>query len=321
MITTTNADQHDQAPTSQAPRQRRAWPVLLLALPAFVAIWSGWVELGRLTGFGPVSPLPGIWDSARIDTAITLPIGVETYAAYALHVWLAEQVSDRARRFARVSAIGSLILGAGGQVAYHLMAAAGVERAPWQITALVACLPVAVLGMGAALAHLVAEPIDQGDPDEIAEHDRGVAEHLDYLDRMDALRASGADAEAWTRSAVIMNALREHDQNGPDAIADAGHLDIVPSNIDQAPDTVRPAPVDQARSTARTTGRTSGRSNAEKARALREKHPDWTVARIAERVGVTERTARRYFTATPAALIEAAPPELAGPAASGDLAA
>ncbi len=44
----------------QEDKSRRAWPVLLLALPAFVAIWSGWVELGRLTGFGPVSPLPGI---------------------------------------------------------------------------------------------------------------------------------------------------------------------------------------------------------------------------------------------------------------------
>ncbi len=100
---------------TEAPR--RAWPVLLLALPAFVAIWSGWVELGRLTGFGPVSPLPGIWDELTIDTAITLPIGVETYAAYAMYVWLALDVSERAQRFARVSAIGSLVLGAGGQVA------------------------------------------------------------------------------------------------------------------------------------------------------------------------------------------------------------
>jgi cytochrome bd-type quinol oxidase subunit 2 len=108
-----------------------------------------------LTGFGVVHPLPGIWDAARLDTAITLPIGVETYAAYALRVWLSGQVPARARRFAKRSAIGSLALGALGQVAYHLMAAAGVTAAPWWITTLVACLPVAVLGMGAALAHLI----------------------------------------------------------------------------------------------------------------------------------------------------------------------
>ena len=35
-----------------------------------------------------VHPLPGIGDGFTINTAITLPIGVETYAAYALRVWL-----------------------------------------------------------------------------------------------------------------------------------------------------------------------------------------------------------------------------------------
>ncbi len=143
---------------SGSARRVAAWPVILLALPALVAVWSGWVGLGRMTGFGMVDLLPGIvkpgsW--ATIDSAITLPVGVETYAAYALYVWLSGRVPDRARRFARVSAVASLGVGALGQIAYHLLAAAGVTAAPWQITTAVACLPVAVLGMGAALAHLV----------------------------------------------------------------------------------------------------------------------------------------------------------------------
>jgi len=79
----------------------------------------------------------------------------ETYAAYALWVWLSARVTGTARRFAKWSAIASLVVGAAGQVAYHLMAATGIDVAPWWITTLVACLPVAVLGMGAALAHLV----------------------------------------------------------------------------------------------------------------------------------------------------------------------
>jgi hypothetical protein len=133
----------------------RSWPVLLLALPAFVAVWSGWVGLGELTGFGVVHPLPGIADGFTINSAITLPIGVETYAAFALRVWLSGRVPAKARRFAKVSALAALGLGALGQVAYHLLEAAGVTRAPWQITTVVACLPVAVLGMGAALAHLI----------------------------------------------------------------------------------------------------------------------------------------------------------------------
>jgi hypothetical protein len=46
------------------------------------------------------------------------------------------------------------VLGAAGQVAYHLMTARHLTAAPWPITTAVACLPVIVLGCGAALAHL-----------------------------------------------------------------------------------------------------------------------------------------------------------------------
>jgi len=143
-----------------APGQGRRWQVLslvLLSLPAFVAIWGGWVGLGRMTGFGDVELLPGIVDGWVIDSAITLPIGVEAYAAFALRVWLSPGTSGGglARRFAMWSAFGALALGMAGQIAYHLMSAAGITVAPWQITTLVACLPVAVLGSGAALAHLM----------------------------------------------------------------------------------------------------------------------------------------------------------------------
>jgi len=130
------------------------WPVALLSLPAMVAIWSGWVSLGGLAGFGPVHPLPGIADDVSINSAITLPIGMETYAAYALWVWLSGRAPRPARRFARWSALVALGVGAAGQTAYHLMVAAGMTAAPWWITTAVSCLPVAVLGMGAALAHL-----------------------------------------------------------------------------------------------------------------------------------------------------------------------
>ena len=69
----------------------------------------------------------------HLDTAITLPVGVEAYAAYALRAWLAREqaISDRTRRFAKWSAIFSFALGMAGQVAYHLMAQAGMARAPW----------------------------------------------------------------------------------------------------------------------------------------------------------------------------------------------
>ncbi|QIS09905.1 hypothetical protein [Nocardia arthritidis] len=137
-------------------RPIRIWPVLLIALPAAVAVWSGWVGLGDLTGFGVIHPLPGIWDSARLNSAITLPIGVEAYASYALYVWLSGRIrTAKTVNYAKWSALGSLVLGAAGQIAYHLMQAAGTPTAPWPITTLVACLPVVVLGMGAALTHML----------------------------------------------------------------------------------------------------------------------------------------------------------------------
>ncbi|WP_327088517.1 hypothetical protein OIE66_40415 [Nonomuraea sp. NBC_01738] len=138
----------------------------MLALPAGVATWSGWVGLGQKTGFGVVTPLPGIADGFQINTAVVLPVGVEAYAAYALGAWLthSRRVSTSTRRFARWSAIGSLILGALGQVAFHLLEVYGAGRTPWQVTTAVSVLPVLVLGMGAALGHMLAR--DAAVPEE-----------------------------------------------------------------------------------------------------------------------------------------------------------
>ncbi len=89
-------------------------------------------------------------------------VGVEAYAGYALRAWLARDrsISDQTRRFARWSAICSFALGMAGQVAYHLMAQAGMARAPWPITTIVSCLPVLVLAMGTALAHMLRADAD-----------------------------------------------------------------------------------------------------------------------------------------------------------------
>ena len=158
----------DRSPATAKPgRTVRSWPLLVLAAPAAAEVWSGWVGIAQMTGFGLVRPLPGIWPSLRLDTAITLPIGVEAYAAYALRAWLARDrtISARTCRFAKWSAI-CFALGMAGQVACHLMAQAGTLRAPWAITTVVSCLPVLVLGMGTALAHMLradAEAMDAPD--------------------------------------------------------------------------------------------------------------------------------------------------------------
>jgi cytochrome bd-type quinol oxidase subunit 2 len=137
-------------------KTHKPWPLLIIGLAAAVAVWSGWVGLGQLAGFGVIHPLPGIWDDLQINTAVVLPLSVEAYAAYALRVWLAtETANERTQRFAKRSAIASMIIGAVAQVAYHLMSAAGYTHAPWPVVTLVATVPVVVLGLASALAKLV----------------------------------------------------------------------------------------------------------------------------------------------------------------------
>jgi hypothetical protein len=137
---------------------------VVIGAPAAVAVWSGWVGLGALCGFGVIHPLPGIWPSARLNTAITLPVGVEAYGAYALGAWLVPGVPELAKRFARRSAIGALAIGTTGQVSYHLLAAAHASRAPWPVVVLVSCLPVVTLGLATGLTHLLRASGPPSDP-------------------------------------------------------------------------------------------------------------------------------------------------------------
>jgi hypothetical protein len=171
----------------------RSWPLLVLAAPAAAEVWSGWIGIAQKTGFGLVSPLPGIWPSLHLDTTITLPVGVEAYAAYALRAWLASDraVSPRTRRFAKRSAIFSFALGMAGQVTYHLLAQAGAARAPWTITTIVSCLPVLVLAMGTALAHMLRADAAAIDPPDL--RPGGPAMPLPSTDRTrpDQVQAAG----------------------------------------------------------------------------------------------------------------------------------
>jgi hypothetical protein len=240
------------------------WPLLLLAMPAFVAVWAGWVGLGTMTGFGEINPLPGT--PARdwtVDTAITLPIGAETYAAYALYVWLSGRAATTAARFAKWSAIGSLLLGAAGQTTYHLMSAAKVTHAPWQITAVVSCLPVAVLGMGAALAHLVREDTPAPVPSS---------------------PSAGPSADA------VPVASSPTTEATP----------VAPTAETQAAPTERPR---RTATRPAGTGKTSaGTDTAARVARLRVKRPDITQAEAARELKVAERTVRRYWpTTTPTA--------------------
>jgi len=166
---------------------------------------------------------------------------VEAYAAYALRAWLDGEraVSPRARRFAKWSALLSLALGMAGQVAYHLLAGAGVTRAPWAITTIVSCLPVLVLAMGSTLAHLLRD-------DALAAQAAGDREN----------RPPGCWSTSWSPEDQI--------RPEPDQVAAAG------PGVPDPPMAARRSSARDRRAVVRTTGqdRRAEPSSAEQARLL-----------------------------------------------------
>jgi MFS superfamily sulfate permease-like transporter len=120
-----------------------------------VALWGGWVGLGSMAGFGPAHLLPGIWNGATVNTAITLPVGAEVYGVFSVGAWLSERTPKWAKTFAKWSAWGSMILGTFGQVSYHILEVTHHLSAPWEITVLVSALPVITFAMATTLAHLI----------------------------------------------------------------------------------------------------------------------------------------------------------------------
>jgi hypothetical protein len=188
-MNTSTTDPTTETASTDTRAAARRWPLLVLAAPAVVSIWAGWVGLGQMAGFGLVHPLPGIADGFELNSAITLPVGVEAYSAYALGTWLAARpIPATARRFAAWSSLAALGLGLLGQVIYHLLTAHGYTRAPSVVVAGVACLPVLVLGAGATLHHLLgdtteAAPAEETDTATVTAHVEPVADQADPAPR------------------------------------------------------------------------------------------------------------------------------------------
>ena len=208
---TETADQGRGLAEAGHGRTIRSWPLLVLALPAAVAVWSGWVGIGRADRVrGESTPLPGIWDSLHLDTAVTLPVGVEAYAAYALRAWLSASpaISAQTRRFARWSAIGSLVLGMA--LTTSSRRPGGHPRPVGSITTAVSCLPVLVLGMGAALTHLLS-----ADAHGVKTHDQAGSPASDQVlmraDQCATCQGQGANTprpDRLTEAQIVADRLR-----------------------------------------------------------------------------------------------------------------
>jgi hypothetical protein len=273
--------------TLDAARPARRWPLILIASPAAVAVWSGWVGLGGMCGFGVVHPLPGIMDSFTINTAITLPVGVEAYGAYALGAWMTPGTPPAARTFAKRSAIGALCLGMTGQVIYHLLAASHAVSAPPPVVVLVSCLPVLVLGFGAALTHLLRT---------------GLA------DRRTADSGQAVTVES-ALSAPLVTASPDTGHRTPEVGApDSGQVPTgqpAPDNRVGAPDNAHRtadsaqvgAPTGQADTAQVGAALTSGNDAADRTRRFVADHSDMSQVAVAAALGISPRTVRRHLSA------------------------
>lgn len=168
-------------------RVRRTLP-LVVALPAAVTVWSGWIGLGTLCGFGLVHPLPGLAPHFQVDTTLTLPIGIEAFGGMALGVSSDPCVSAEAQQFGRRSGWGALALGCLGQIAYHLLTAQHATHAPWLVVVFVSCLPVLTLGLTVHLVQLVRAGHKQDSTEDTEEDipaDTGGGDQADKEDKQE----------------------------------------------------------------------------------------------------------------------------------------
>lgn len=272
----------------------RRWPLVFIALPAAVAIWNGWVGLGGMTGFGPVHPLPGIRPGLVVNTAITLPVGLEAYAAYALAAWLGPWlVSARARRFAMWSALGSLMLGMTGQIAFHLLTAWHQRTAPGFVIVLVACVPVIVVGLASGLTHLLRDR-PAGDA-----HD-GSAPRASFwenpLGAAVVARVAPRPVPEIVPGTVIGSAAESDSERAPDVPP------AVPEIVPEIAADVATEPVTEAPAIAPATRQEPRRKRAAKvpawhatARKAVTRNPGITPSDLAAKCEVSRRSAYRYL--------------------------
>jgi hypothetical protein len=136
-----------------AHKSRSMWPLYLISVGAVLAVWSGWVELGVMCGFGIEQPLYGIWNGLRINAAISLPLSMEAYGFYAMGFWFDPGEADDVRSYAQWTTILAYCLGFAAQATYHVLAAMHAAHAPIPVVVLVSGVPVATICAAGGLLH------------------------------------------------------------------------------------------------------------------------------------------------------------------------
>jgi hypothetical protein len=149
-------------PTAEAASGRRdglfGLGVTAVSLAAAVSSYAGLDGLALLAGWNP-------------RLALLLPLTIDAYALTATRVWLSKATrSIRARRWAKVNAIGAIATSIAGNAVYHA-AAAHVFTPGWPVVVAVSGIPSIVLGLIVHMWHLATTPDPKPAADAPADRD------------------------------------------------------------------------------------------------------------------------------------------------------
>jgi hypothetical protein len=198
--------------------------------------------------------------------ALLLPLTIDAYALTATRVWLSPKTAGRrARRWAKGNAIGAIATSVAGNAVSHA-AAAHVFAPTWPVVVTVSAIPSIVLGLITHLWHLRNTP------------DPAPATAAVPVAAPAAATALKSDEAAALSVSVT-----------PDGVS---FTDAEAEGAQAGPD----EPV--ARNDTRKPVRKSAAQTAQEIAALRAEHPEASQVAIGKRLGLTDRTVRKYWTQT-----------------------
>jgi Protein of unknown function (DUF2637) len=189
------------------PVRRDWWVTLGMGISAASAAVS---SFAGLRGLAVVAGWP-VW------LAWLLPLTIDAYAMTATRVWLAQSTrSAKARRFARINAIGAILLSLSGNAVYHLIAV-HLVAASWVVVVAVAAVPALVLGLVSHLAVLRTDPAIPAEAEVRPEADLSPAvrprDGLRYADEGQLMEAARSADQAYRAAhggkPITRDALRE----------------------------------------------------------------------------------------------------------------
>ncbi len=126
-------------------RRDLLWVLILIAACGLLEVWASWLQIGSVSGFPKLGAMTTGW---------ILPVTTEAYWTAALYAWLVDPAGPKSKKFAMGSGGAVFLLSLAGQESDHLLAAAGRTVPPVWVVGGVTALPLIAVALVAVLMHL-----------------------------------------------------------------------------------------------------------------------------------------------------------------------